>query len=269
MNILKATNKLLAATPLSVRASDSYDSGREEIEQDTNYHVVFKSADGSQPTGSHRITTRIVGGSGTISSVGSVADGESKNITWTMAVIRDNLPKGVKPVVGSFRLKKSDGSEIVLADSVYDAHRNLISVFVGDIYGDESYTLIFDAKVMPEAFESGSDIGNIGLAYGGNLKDYLKPGNPGDYKDEGHKIGDPYFPANDGWLANASENTNSNKTYPLKKDVPDSVSNNNVVIGDNVKTGDEMHIAMYISLLAISLAVLILCIWFNRRKSEE
>lgn len=196
------------------------------------------------------------------------AKNQAKNSVWTHAVIRDNLPKGVKPVAGSFRLKKPDGSEIVLADSVYDAQGNLISVFVGDMYGDESYTLTFDAKVMPEAVEAGSDIGNIGLAYGGNPKDHLKPSNPGDYEDEGHKIGDPYFPANDGWLANASENTNSNKTYPLKKDVPDS-NNNDVVIGDNVKTGDEMHISMYIGLLVISLAVLILCIWLNRRKSKE
>ena len=140
--------------------------------------------------------------------------------------------------------------DVYKRQSVYDAHDNLVSVFIGDMYGDESYTLTFDAKVMPEAVESGSDIGNIGLAYGGNPKDHLKPGNPGDYEDEGHKIGDPYFPVNDGWLAKASENTNSNKTYPFKKDVPDS-NNNDVVIGDNVKTGDEMHITMYLSLIHI------------------
>lgn len=149
---------------------------------------------------------------------------------WCDTVIKDQLPVGIEPVAGSFKLKTATGQEVAVADAVYNKAARTIALTAGTLYGGESATLTFQAEVTKDAI--GKDIGNIAEVYGSQPKQKLpdpkdvdpddpnlpanKPGNGGDDPD------DPDNPDNPGTDPDDPDNPGTDPDDPDNPDNPDN-----------------------------------------------
>lgn len=80
-----------------------------------------------------------------------------------------------------------NGVPTKLGSEVYNASNRTLAVFVGDIYGGETYKVQFAAVIDPSAV--GMDIGNIGEAHGGIPSENGKPGHWGSKEEYEAKPG--------------------------------------------------------------------------------
>ena len=158
--------------------------------------------------------------------------------SWHDVVIQDVLPVGVEPVLSSMVIVCSDGIVTPVATSAWDAPTRTISVYVGDIEGGESRTLMFDAVITEEAISQ--DIGNTARVYGrgpqgGTWYDYGGGsggggyggygGGYGDVIPSGLRAGDGFFPLSLGDLRTFDGDVGIGAgalepVYPLQGDIP-------------------------------------------------
>jgi fimbrial isopeptide formation D2 family protein len=85
---------------------------------------------------------------------------------WRDVVVRDPVPAGLNVDGNSLYLTRPDGSVVHVSSAAYNPSSRLISVYVGNVYGGETYTLSFDVIVGDDAV--GTDIGNTAQAWGGS-----------------------------------------------------------------------------------------------------
>lgn len=75
------------------------------------------------------------------------------------ALISDPLPLGVDPITNSIRLVDAQGVSHTVPASAWHPETRILSVYVGDIAGQQTATITFDAQVTPDALTN--DITNI------------------------------------------------------------------------------------------------------------
>lgn len=211
---------------------------------------------------------------------------QAANSIWKHAVVRDRIPEGLEVKSDTIRLIKPDGTAMSLGSNVYRRSSRLMSVFIGDVKGGETFALEFDTVVKEEAKTKHLDIGNMAWANGGSPKEDLIPGMSGGYQNEGHVPGEAYFPADDGWLG-TGDAIETGVTYPSEEDIPgneppaetetesktESESETESETGtkaetetekekrsEAVKTGDETNLIFPILLMTVSALVLLICI---------
>lgn len=102
---------------------------------------------------------------------------------WYDVIMRDVLPENIVPELGTFRL--SDGkSSIDLSDDIYDKDTNTITVFIGDVDYNETYTLSFLATVVSSdqdnAEDTALDLGNLAEAIGNKDDEIINEGEFGE-----------------------------------------------------------------------------------------
>lgn len=90
---------------------------------------------------------------------------------WCDTVIKDELPVGIEPVPNTFQLKNVAGDMVAVPDAVYNAQARTVALSCGNLYGGESYVLIFEAVVTEDAI--GKDIGNVAEVFGTQPTDKL------------------------------------------------------------------------------------------------
>ncbi len=96
---------------------------------------------------------------------------------WTAVRITDRIPEGLTIDPNTIYLIDPSGVPQKLDSSVYQADSRMLSVMIGDIFGEESYEVTFSAQV--EASAVGKDIGNIAAAYGASAAEEGAPGHWG------------------------------------------------------------------------------------------
>lgn len=94
------------------------------------------------------------------------------------AKIVDPLPTGIEYIPGTMKLTGSDGATKAVADGAYNKDAHTISVAVGDMWGNMSYTLSFECEITINAH--GNDLTNIAYEYGDipSSKPDANPTNP-------------------------------------------------------------------------------------------
>lgn len=94
------------------------------------------------------------------------------------AKIVDPLPTGIEYIPGTMKLTGSDGTTKAVADGAYNKDAHTISVAVGDMWGNTSYTLSFECEITINAH--GNDLTNIAYEYGDipSSKPDANPTNP-------------------------------------------------------------------------------------------
>lgn len=94
------------------------------------------------------------------------------------AKIVDPLPTGIEYIPGTMKLTGSDGATKAVADGAYNKEAHTISVTVGDMWGNTSYTLSFECEITINAH--GNDLTNIAYEYGDipSSKPDANPTNP-------------------------------------------------------------------------------------------
>ncbi|MCI8633855.1 MAG: isopeptide-forming domain-containing fimbrial protein [Lachnospiraceae bacterium] len=167
-----------------------------------------------------------------------IVENQRDNSAWMSVVVKDELPQGIELVPGSIFLKTPNGEEISLLDTeAYDAQNHAIVYPIGNIYGKETYTLIFRAQVKEEMAalspQQNPGIGNVASAEGAN---------PHGGKER-VETPDPVYPPGGG------------RGETIHK-------------GSAAPTGDDAQITLYVGIL--SAAIILLCIllicWKKRHK---
>ena len=135
------------------------------------------------------------------------------NTIWYDVVIRDDVPVGLEPMVGSLRLTDRAGTVHEVPDDAYDVDSRRLAVTAGDLRGPGSITLTFDALVTEEAAEG--DIGNVAEAFG-TTPSGVDTGTVGGEAER--PVGGKPFVPEDGWDAFEREHptlSNPAPTYPV------------------------------------------------------
>ncbi|MCI8424750.1 MAG: hypothetical protein HFJ72_03705 [Adlercreutzia sp.] len=143
---------------------------------------------------------------------------------WYGAVFVDELPKGMEPVAGTIRVTGPDGVEREVPDEAYDPSTRILAVEAGDLAGERSAVLVFDALVTEDAI--GADIGNTATAYGTKPSEADPSGVVGDSASR-PTPGAPFTPDR-GWDAFFRENqgagvSNAEAAYPAGTDAKGGV----------------------------------------------
>lgn len=96
---------------------------------------------------------------------------------WTAVRVTDQIPEGLTVDPNTIYLIDPNGVPQKLDPSVYQADSRTLSVMIGDIFGEESYEVVFSAQV--EASAVGKDIGNTAAAHGATATENGAPGHWG------------------------------------------------------------------------------------------
>ena len=183
-----------------------------------------------------------------------------RDTAWMAVVVRDDVPEGIEPVDGTFKVIKADGTEVEVPNDAYDKATRILAVNVGDVEGGTNVKFVFDAKIGEEALDS--DVGNIAKAYGS-----LPSGIPGDELNNRAQPGSKFVPPA-GWPAYEATHSgisNPDKVYPSAK-----VSALNKVrpslTQTLAKTGDFNGFVLGgVSVTALMALVLLVLAWRKRR----
>lgn len=145
------------------------------------------------------------------------------------AKIVDPLPTGIEYIPGTMKLIGSDGTTKAVADGAYNKEAHTISVTVGDMWGNTSYTLSFECEITINAH--GNDLTNIAYEYGDipSSKPDANPTNP--VPGEPGDIPNPNEPS-----FIASEPTSPNELLP--EDVDPKTEVNVVKSAQNLSRDD-------------------------------
>lgn len=143
-------------------------------------------------------------------------------------VIRDTLPEGLTLDAGSIVLTTPANKQIKVDAGAYDKKSRILSVYVGNVWGGQRYTLTFTATVNEDAI--GKDIGNIASFIGGKPSDQTgsdgnpNPGNPPyDPGNPPYDPGDsPYHPG-DGYLPGTGDKLPDGSTPSVKMEIDELV----------------------------------------------
>ncbi len=100
---------------------------------------------------------------------------------WTGVRITDQIPEGLTVDPNTIYLIDPSGVPQKLDSAVYQADSRMLSVMIGDIFGEERYEVTFTARV--EASAVGKDIGNIAVAYGADAVEEGAPGHWGSKEE--------------------------------------------------------------------------------------
>lgn len=138
--------------------------------------------------------------------------------TWYGVTVEDTLPKGLVPISNTIKLTLPDGSTVECPNDVYSADEGNMAVYVGDVAGGQTITIVFDVEVTEEA--ANSDIGNVAFAYGRNPSDVdnsVIDGTVDGLPDRGQRYNPP-----EGWKKfkedNAKNGSQSSTSYPVGYD---------------------------------------------------
>ena len=189
---------------------------------------------------------------------------------WYDVSVQDEIPVGLEIDLDSIYIETPDHRTIPVDGSAYDATTRMLGVYLGHIFGDESYQLIFEAKITEEAL--GKDIGNMAIAIGTQPSDVKSdPKDPVD-PEEMLKPGEPYHPEEDEkipLLPDGTPATSISKTsYPSYPFVRDEISGDGTGVlpfDPRVNTGDNTSVSLYIMMSSLSLCT---CIKLRRKDQE-
>lgn len=133
------------------------------------------------------------------------------------AKIVDPLPTGIEYIPGTLKLISRDGTTKAVADGAYNKEAHTISVAVGDMWGNMSYTLSFECEITINAH--GNDLTNTAYEYGSvpSSKPDANPTNPAP--GEPGDIPNPNEPS-----FIASEPTSPNELLPEDADPTSDVN---------------------------------------------
>lgn len=114
------------------------------------------------------------------------------------ALISDPLPLGIDPVANSIRLIDPNGVSHTVPTSAWHPDTRMLSVYAGDIAGQQTVTVTFDAQVTPDALTH--DITNIAqltaIYPSQSSSESHDPGTPGPAEVEVVLPDDPTDPSN-------------------------------------------------------------------------
>ena len=69
-----------------------------------------------------------------------------RDTAWMAVVVRDDVPEGIEPVDGTFKVIKADGTEVEVPNDAYDKATRILAVNVGDVEVGTNVKFVFDAK---------------------------------------------------------------------------------------------------------------------------
>lgn len=191
------------------------------------------------------------------------------------AVVRDDVPRGLEPIEGTVHVTTAKGEEVKATGTGWDSRTGILSVYMGDLPGGATLTLVFDVKVTDGAV--GGDIGNGATLYGDapsdvNVDELVvdDPENPGqkvyDPENPGRpEVGSPWTPA-DGWKA-WDDAGHKPLTETPEKAYPSDHARQHGVQGEGWRsmlrlpqTGDGMAMLLFGATLIAAAAVLVVLV---------
>ncbi len=164
---------------------------------------------------------------------------------WKDVSIGDILPEGLEVQLDSIALLSPQGQMRSLKD-VYNPQKRQIGIYLGDVYGGDTYTLTYQVIVTPQAVHK--DIGNSAFAIGYN---------PGEEPTVDLEVGDAHY-IDEKDVENSSVSTKTRvPVYPFEKDKLNPDGTGGVISDLYVDTSDQTQILGYGLLTIISLCGLI------------